>query len=65
MPLDFIEIPIACISDKAFSETLEAGDGCEYCEFLTKDDVYCIGGQLFGRMGVKNRCEKGYWKEDV
>lgn len=65
MSLEYIEIPTTCIDDNAMGDTLEDGEGCEYCEFLVEDDVYCIGGPLFGKMGVRSRCEKGYWKEDV
>jgi len=62
------EIPLECIIDEAYSDCPDFNvdtDGCKGCEFLIEDDVHCIGGQLFGIMGTRLRCEKGYFKEEV
>lgn len=53
-----------CLKDKAYSDALEEGQGCDDCEFVVEDAFGCIGGQI-GTMGYRKRCEKGYWKEEV
>lgn len=60
-----LDINEECYKDVAFSTSLEVGDSCDACEFLTEDPVYMIGGMTGMSAGNRKRCEKGYWEEDV